>query len=47
MVSEVRANTVKNYLIAKRVTPSKISTAAGGAHAAGNQTNSRVVIEFK
>jgi outer membrane protein OmpA-like peptidoglycan-associated protein len=47
MVSEVRANTVKNYLIAKGVAPSKISTTAGGAHGAGNQKNSRVVIEFK
>jgi outer membrane protein OmpA-like peptidoglycan-associated protein len=47
MVSEVRANTVKNYLIAKGVAPSKISTAAGGTHAASNPTNSRVVIEFK
>ena len=47
MVAEVRANTVKNYLIAKGVAPSKISTAADGTHAASNQTNSRVEIEFK
>lgn len=47
MVSEVRANTVKNYLIAKGVEPSKISTAAGGTHGASNQTSNRVVIEFK
>lgn len=43
MVSEVRANTVKNYLIAKGVEPSKISTASGGQ----SQTGSQVIIEFK
>ena len=43
MVSEVRANTVKNYLIAKGVDPSKISTASGGQ----SQTGSQVIIEFK
>ncbi len=49
MVSEIRANTVKNYLIAKGVEPSKISTAAGASQvtAEKNQMNSRVVIEFK
>jgi hypothetical protein len=47
LVSEVRANTVKNYLIAKGVASSKISTAAGGAQDASSQTISRVVIEFK
>lgn len=54
MVSEVRANTVKNYLIAKGVAPSKISTAtnesqnmpAGEARGEKSQKNSRVVIEF-
>jgi outer membrane protein OmpA-like peptidoglycan-associated protein len=55
MVSEVRANTVKNYLIAKGVAPSKIMTAAGASQGTptssvngeNSQMNSRVVIEFK
>ena len=55
MVSEVRANTVKNYLIAKGVAPSKITTAAGPSqnipagseNSENRQMNSRVVLEFK
>jgi hypothetical protein len=55
MVSEVRANTVKNYLIAKGVAPAKILTAtedsqttrAGGESGTYRQKGSRVMIEFK
>ena len=54
MVSEIRANTVKNYLIAKGVTPEKISTEGKGSQDNSadtgsdekNRTISRVVIEF-
>ncbi len=54
MVSEIRANTVKNYLIAKGVPPAKISTEEKGLQAnsagAGSEENgrmiSRVVIKF-
>jgi outer membrane protein OmpA-like peptidoglycan-associated protein len=55
MVSEIRANTVKNYLIAKGVSPAKISTAGKGpqGNSAGTgseekgRMTSRVEIEFK
>lgn len=54
MVSEIRANTVKNYLIAKGVSPAKMSTEGSGSQdiPAGtgseeiNRMISRVVIEF-
>ena len=54
MVSEIRANTVKNYLIAKGVTPAKISTEGKGSQGNSAETGSeenrrmisRVVIEF-
>jgi outer membrane protein OmpA-like peptidoglycan-associated protein len=54
MVSEIRANTVKNYLIAKGVSPEKISTEGKGSqdNSAGtgseekSRMTSRVVIEF-
>ena len=54
MVSEIRANTVKNYLIAKGVSPVKISTEGKGAQdiRVGTESDeksrmiSRVVIEF-
>lgn len=54
MVSEIRANTVKNYLIAKGVSPAKISTEGKGSQEipAGKGSEeksrmiSRVVIEF-
>ena len=54
MVSEIRANTVKNYLIAKGVSPAKMSTdgtasqniAAGTGSEEKNRMISRVVIEF-
>ena len=55
MVSEIRANTVKNYLIAKGVSPAKISTEGKGSqdNSAGtgseekSRATSRVEIEFK
>lgn len=54
MVSEIRANTVKNYLIAKGVSPEKISTEGRGSQDYSAETGSeeksrmtsRVVIEF-
>lgn len=54
MVSEIRANTVKNYLIAKGISPVKISTEGKGSQdimaGPGSEENSRmissVVIEF-
>jgi outer membrane protein OmpA-like peptidoglycan-associated protein len=54
MVSEIRANTVKNYLIAKGVPPAKISAEGKGSQdnsaGAGSEENgrmiSRVVIKF-
>ena len=54
MVSEIRANTVKNYLIAKGVPPEKISAEGKGSQKYSaetgseekGQTSSRVVIEF-
>jgi outer membrane protein OmpA-like peptidoglycan-associated protein len=50
MVSEIRANTVKNYLIAKGVSYKKISTEGKGSQdiPAGTlpQGKGRVVLEF-
>jgi outer membrane protein OmpA-like peptidoglycan-associated protein len=54
MVSEIRANTVKNYLIAKGISPAKISAEGKGSqdNSAGtgseekSRITNRVVIEF-
>ena len=50
MVSEIRANTVKNYLIAKGVSHKKISTEGKGSQeispGAGPEEKGRAVLEF-
>ena len=50
MVSEIRANTVKNYLIAKGVSPGKISAEGKGSQnipaGTASEEKGRVVIEF-